>query len=105
MSLEMPADEHCDRVIDDETAAPALRAFIAYERQPTIGKDPRRRPRLFADYFGTDPLCSGMVGRRCRVVMASRFGDVGVRFTELTREHGYSTRCWLSELQNFSDVI
>ncbi len=49
-------------------------------------------PKLFADYKG----------ERVRVVMASRFGDVGIT-KNLKAETGYSERLLMDELSNFSD--
>jgi len=94
---------HCDEYIDDMNAPDSLRAFLAYERQPAVKKNPRRRPSLFATYVGSDPMAADCVGRRCRIVMASRFGDVGVRFTNLDRDYGYSIRCPVEHLRDFSD--
>lgn len=95
--------KHCDDYIDDTAQPWPLRAFLAYERQPAIDKYQNQRPVLFATYIGTDPLASDCRGRRCRVVMASRFGDVGVRFTDLDRDYGYSIRCAVDALTEFSE--
>ena len=83
---------HCDDYIDDETQPECLRAFLEHARSPVHGAlraDPR--PELYADHEG----------ERVRVVMASRFGDVGIT-TDLSREHGYSKRVDVAELSNFA---
>lgn len=95
--------KHCDDYIEDADTPAALRAFLAFERQPAIKKVPSKRPALFATYIGSDPLAADCVGLRCRVVMASRFGDVGVRFTDLDRDYGYSIRCPVEHLRDFAD--
>jgi len=85
---------HCDDYIDDESAPLALRTYLKRARSPGHGMlvlDPF--PRLFADRNG----------RRVRVVMASRFGDVGITAT-LTNAHGYDERVAVEDLSNFGDV-
>src|SRR5690606_23223719 len=93
---------HCDEYIDDPDAPECLRTFLEWHRRPAI-EQTGTRPTLFATYVGNDPLAGGCYGRRCRVVMASRFGDVGVRFTNLSQAWGYSVRCWVGLLKDFSD--
>jgi hypothetical protein len=41
-------------------------------------------------------------GKRVRLVMASRFGDVGIT-TNLKAERGYEARVGLHDLSDFSD--
>lgn len=87
---------HCDEYIDDETAAPSLRAWLSVARAPAHGAlqiAKGHNPRLFAD----------LNGRRVRCVMASRFGDIGVT-EDLTAEYGYSARVAVEDLTNFGDV-
>lgn len=84
--------KHCDDYIDDATQPECLRAFLDHARSPAHGAlrdDPR--PRLFA-YHGPT---------RVRVVMASRFGDVGIT-TNLAAGHGYQKRVAVADLSNFS---
>jgi hypothetical protein len=92
MSDEM---RHCDDYIDDETQPECLRAFLDHARSPAHGmmRD-GPRPKLFADYSG----------KRVRVVMASRFGDVGIT-RNLTVEHGYDKRVAVASLSNFSAEV
>lgn len=85
---------HCDDYIDDPTAPLVLRAFLDRARMPAHGmlsSDPF--PKLFADYKG----------KRWRVTMASRFGDVGIT-RDLRAECGYQIRVTVKRLSNFSDV-
>lgn len=82
---------HCDDYIDDETAPVALRAYLERARSPGHGmlsKEPF--PKLFADYCG----------KRVRVVMASRLGDVGIT-TDLGADFTYQVRVAVEELANF----
>lgn len=86
-------DDDCDRYIDDPAAHPALRRYLAFARAPAHGQLlPRPHPRLFADYEG----------KRVRVTMASRLGDVGVT-TDLDAELGYERRVLVRQLGNFSE--
>lgn len=85
------AHKHCDDYIDDVTQPECLRAFLDHVRSPAHGSlrdDPR--PKLFADYHG----------KRVRVVMASRLGDVGIT-SNLSAEHGYDKRVAVADLSNF----
>lgn len=85
--------KHCDDYIDDETQPACLRAFLDYARSPAHGvlrEGPK--PKLFADY----------AGKRVRVVMASRFGDVGIT-SDLSAGYGYERRVAVSSLSRFSD--
>lgn len=88
-----PAFKHCDDYIDDETQPDCLRAFLDYARSPAHGtfRD-RPKPALFADYKG----------ERWRVVMASRFGDVGIT-RNLETEYGYDLRVGVEVLSNFGE--
>ena len=85
--------KHCDDYIDDPTQPECLRVFLDHVRSPAHGglrDDPR--PKLFANY----------AGKRVRVVMASRLGDVGIT-SNLSAEHGYDRRVAVSSLSNFGD--
>lgn len=84
-------DKHCDDYIDDDTQPACLRAFLSHARAPAIQRGGKPAPPLFAKHSG----------QIVRVVMASRFGDVGVSF-DLERDHGYDKRMMLSELTDFS---
>ncbi|GFM29291.1 hypothetical protein [Novosphingobium sp. PY1] len=85
--------KHCDDYIDDPDAPECLRKFLDHARSPGHGAlrdDPR--PKLFADYGG----------KRVRVLMASRFGDVGIT-ADLNAEYGYDARVPVEVLSNFGD--
>jgi hypothetical protein len=86
--------KHCDDYIDDATQPECLRAFLARARSPAHGHmSPDPFPTLFADYQG----------KRYRVVMASRLGDVGIT-TKLDKDHGYEARVPVEDLSNFSET-
>lgn len=84
--------KHCDDYIDDPTQPECLRKFLDHGRAPAHGafRD-APKPELYATYEG----------RRVRVTMASRFGDVGVT-TELSQEYGYQNRVAVASLSGFS---
>ena len=89
---------HCDELIDDEKQPLCLRRFLRYKRCPAIFQFGAHRlgvkePQLFADYGR----------RRVKVVMASRFGDVGIT-GDLFADHGYDIRVAVEELRNFSEM-
>jgi hypothetical protein len=87
---------HCDEVINDYQANSHLRWFILINRMPAMLKclasEMGCEPKLFADYMG----------KRVRVVMASRLGDVGIT-EDLDAENGYSERVYVDALTNFSN--
>ena len=91
---DCPTIKHCDDYIDDPTSPEALRKYLAFARAPAHGQLlPKPHPTLFADHEG----------RRVRVTVASRFGDVGIT-TNLTADVGYECRVPVSQLSNFSEV-
>jgi len=84
--------KHCDDYIDDLTQPECLRKFLDHARSPAHGSlRDEPRPKLFATFKG----------KRVRVVMASRFGDVGIT-SKLGAEHGYDRRVGVEELTDFS---
>lgn len=86
--------KHCDDYIDDATQPACLRQFLDYARSPAHGADrDGGKPPLFADHEG----------RRVRVTMASRFGDVGIS-SDLKRQYGYDKRVAVEALSNFGDA-
>lgn len=87
----MMAGKHCDDYIDDPETPSSVRAFLEHARAPAHGMGLGKRPPLYADYDG----------RRVRIVMASRFGDVGFNFSHA--ESGYDKRLYLESFKNFSD--
>lgn len=89
-----PSFKHCDDYIDDPAASDPLRKFLAFARAPAHGQLlPKPHPRLFADHEG----------RRVRVTLASRMGDVGIT-SDLSADLGYECRVPVSQLSNFSEV-
>jgi hypothetical protein len=104
---------HCDDFIEDPAQPECLRGFLAYHRLPAAAKYPTGD----ADYdakmeahlgcpMWRDPvpvLFASYVGRRVRVVMASRFGDVGIT-THFDAEHSYDQRVAVENLSNFSEA-
>ncbi len=89
----MHEPKHCDEYIDDPNAPAALRKFLDRARAPAHGMlCDAPFPKLFADYNGN----------RVRVVMASRFGDVGITL-KLDIDHGYTKRVPVEALSNFGD--
>jgi hypothetical protein len=85
--------KHCDDYVDDLAAPAALRKFLAFARAPAHGQLlPKPHPRLFADHEG----------RRVRVTLASRLGDVGIT-TDFSAEFGYECRVPVCRLSNFSE--
>jgi uncharacterized NAD(P)/FAD-binding protein YdhS len=86
--------DHCDDYIDDPTAPTALRKFLAFARAPAHGQLlTQPPPTLFADH----------AGKRVRVTMASRLGDVGITIN-FSADMGYEQRVLVSQLSNFSEV-
>lgn len=96
---------HCDDFINDPSAPLALRWFLFVNRLSAVDRlllkevvpSEYSAPRLFADR-----IAPNNAGRRpiVRVVMASRFGDVGIT-KQLDCEYGYSERVAVEELTNF----
>jgi hypothetical protein len=83
--------KHCDDYIDDPTQPECLRRFLDHARSPDHGSlrdDPR--PSLFAKFEG----------KRVRVTMASRLGDVGIT-RKLKAEYGYERRVAVDQLSDF----
>lgn len=99
---------HCDDYIADDTQPESLRRWLGWARLSATQKYPSgTEPILFATYQPPDDGKTLIFdrGRRCRVVMASRFGDVGIRFTDLLgANYGYSTRCPVEHLIDFSET-
>lgn len=91
---------HCDDYINDPNAPECLREFISWHRQPAIDKyraNSKPRPVLYATLTQDYPSANLKTGQRVRVVMASRFGDLGIT-ADFTAESGYAMRCMVSEL-------
>jgi hypothetical protein len=94
--------KHCDEYIDDEDAPAVLRTWLGRARSPAHGHTSSAPyPKLFATYVGKD-WRDVAKGDRVRVVMASRMGDVGIT-KDLDADHGYSVRCDVACLTEFSE--
>lgn len=88
---------HCDDAIHHPDFPECLRYFLLVERLPAVDgcliTSVNGMPKCFATYKG----------KRVRLVMASRFGDVGIT-RKLDAERGYDNRVGLHELSDFSEV-
>lgn len=108
---------HCDDYINDPHVPSCLRAFLEFKRRPAIDqcgkcpvlfatmKDFRMGARPTGEWKKTGPEMVGVPigkGQRVRVVMASRFGDVGIT-PDLEAENGYVARVHVADLCDFSD--
>lgn len=83
--------KHCDDYIDDLEQPAALREFLDYARSPAHGANRTGpKPKLFAD----------LRGKRVRINMASRLGDVGYT-SKFSDDYGYDGRVLVSDLSNF----
>jgi len=91
------SDTHCDDYIQDPSTPLCLRYFLLVHRLPAVDgqviMDYKGSPECYATWKGT---------KRVRLVMASRFGDVGIT-PRLQGNNGYTARVSLDELSNFSD--
>lgn len=89
--------KHCYDYINEFGAPGVLRWFLLIQSLPATHRVLARQfganPKLFADYQG----------KRYRVVMASRMGDVGLS-ENFQAEDGYSIRTAVQDLSNFSDT-
>lgn len=117
---------HCDDLIDDPAQPDCLRQWLRYNRLPAACKLPGRSGDMLAQltefvseeqrpFIWTDPepvlfatvkidraRASKTIpsGTRVRVVMASRFGDVGIT-SNLKAKHGYDMRVLVTDLADF----
>jgi hypothetical protein len=96
---EAPKDDgHCDWQINNYKQPMALRWYLLFNRMPASDKGLMREngtpePELYAKYEG----------EWVRVVMASRFGDVGIT-KKLDRDYGYDEgRVSVADLSEFTD--
>jgi hypothetical protein len=110
---------HCDDIAEDPSSPACVRAYLSVARAPAHGYG-MKCPPLFAtlpvaltgrkwtgerDQKG-EPIMDPVelpAGTRVRVVMASRFGDVGIT-PKLDAEHGYVLRVGLDQLSDFGDA-
>ena len=90
--------QHCDRYISRYGEPNSLRWYLFFNRLSATDKGLCRAngvadPKLWAKYEGS----------WVRVVMASRFGDVGIT-SSLDAENGYDDRVAVEDLTDFTDV-
>lgn len=97
--------KHCDDYIDDIEQPKCLRRFLRFCRWPAIYQlkayslFKMGKPPLFADWqrYKNKKV-------RVKVVMASRFGDVGIT-RDLKADSGYQWRVDVETLSNFSEIL
>jgi len=111
----MKEPRHCDDYIRDKTMPRCLRLFLLINRVPAYWKYDKwlgkghPDPVLFAtlstdgEYAAHCTKFGVKNGTRVRVVMASRFGDVGIT-NHLERPHGYEVRVPIECLKDFSET-
>lgn len=110
---------HCDDLIDDPAQPECLRRFLRYHRAPAIEKtlpaheEPELYARLIANHDGREYLgywkdnkpamkpVPMVAGQTVRVVMASRFGDLGIT-PNLKNSRGHVARLGAHELSDYS---
>lgn len=89
---------HCDSYISSYWESNSLRWYLFFNRLSATDKGLCRAngvsdPKLWAKHGGA----------WVRVVMASRFGDVGIT-SNLDAENGYDDRVAVEDLTDFTDV-
>lgn len=99
MEVKETKSTHCDDYAQRVTSHKDARWFIFIERLPASLR------QLVRDRGIPDPvLYATHQGKRVRVTMASRFGDVGITQV-LEAPMGYDTRVSVDELSDFSAQI
>lgn len=102
---------HCDTIINDESYPECIRNYLKYNRLPAVCKqagEVRNEQWVEKDliqyiWVDPEPVCfADYREKRVRLVMASRFGDVGIT-EQLDTCHGYDRRVFVFNLSNFSD--
>jgi hypothetical protein len=89
--------KHCDDYLPYNNPE-CLVWWILIERLPAWA-------RLMAHRKNVNPACFAThKGKRVRLVMASRMGDVGITTVLGNKEGPYETRVWLDELTDFSET-
>ncbi len=88
---------HCDKEIHNDARPACLRYFLLVHRMPAVDRaiieTVHDAPKCFADHDG----------KRVRLTMASRFGDVGISPDLASTRTSYKTRVEVSDLSNFSE--
>ena len=104
---------HCDHWIDSKLGPDFLTAYLEYERQPAAWKYATDWYRKAVNGSSTPfpegwpksdpgPVWAVYQGKWVRLVMVSRFGDVGLSHN-LDAESGYFVRVALPELDQFTN--
>lgn len=92
MRAKYGEDWHCDDWHEKRLGPPCVAAYLEWARARAHGAFEKNKPALYADH----PEMG-----RVRVVMASRFGDVGIT-AKLTDARGYERRVMLGALTKFA---
>lgn len=87
---------HCDDYIHDHKQPLCLRAFLLRQRVPAVDGHLMELAGFHPQLFAT---CKG---KRVKVTMASRFGDVGITLA-LDAVNGYDRRVPIASLSDFGD--
>lgn len=95
-AIDDKANEQYIKYVTSSLSPTCVRWFLFTNLLPATFK------RLVIEKCGAPKLFANYKNKRVRVVMASRFGDVGIT-ENLTTNHGYSSRVYMDELSNFSD--
>ncbi len=89
------SETHCDNAIHDHKLPICIRYFLLVNRLPSVDR------YIIVEAQG-EPVCfATWEGKRVRLVMASRMGDVGIT-TNLDAESGYRWRVSVDDLSDFS---
>jgi len=95
LMMPEPEPRHCDEYIHDLKQPKCLRWWLFVQRLPAFDK-------LLCEENGVNPrLFATWDGRRVRLTMASRLGDVGVT-SDFKQQMGYERRVSVEELTDFS---
>jgi len=87
--------DHCDNYIHEYKQPICLRYWLLFNLLPAVDMC------VIREVHG-DPKCFAIwKGKRVRLVIASRFGDVGIT-RHLDADHGYQTRVSIKELSDFT---
>src|SRR5271163_3446295 len=84
---------HCDDIYSNKSYPTSVIDYLRVARAPAHGLG-MEKVSLYATYKG----------KRVRVIMASRFGDVGIT-NKLDSEYNSDERVLLPELTNFSSTV
>lgn len=87
---------HCDDLIHMSDLPLCARYFLLVHRLPAMDGT------IITAYHGSPVCYANYQGKRVRLTMASRFGDVGIT-DDLKADRGYKWRVPMGELSDFSD--